>query len=642
MMRCLPNDPVVYRDELRDGRRLGGFVGRARAMIARPRRMNAPAGAAGVALLCVPGVAAAQAAPSQAGDTADFQQGVAYRIEATLDEDTDVLSARGRLRYANRSAAQIDTLWFHLHLNAFRPNSAWARRDAEFGEDRFQSLGPDEHAFERLNSVTVDGSAVTPVFPGSPDSTVVALPLPAALDPGDSTTVTIDWDARPSTHPRRQGRRGRHFDFAQWYPRIAVFDRGGWQVQPLLPQGEFYGEFASYDVTLDVAEDQVVGATGVPVEGDPGWARVKATDGTELRLRSDAYPATSPDALGFLPDGVEPGRKRIRWRAEDVHHFAWTTSPDYVYESGEQGDVAINVLYQPGDTAWDEGVAVRRTAAALAFFDTIFGPFAWPQLTNVHRIEGGGTEFPMMIMDGSASQGLIVHETAHQYVHGMLANNEWRQGWLDEGFASFLTSWYFEQEGVDPRRLWGEPLEIIAMMDRDGLAQPIALPAAEFRDFQTYNRMTYTKASIVLRMLRWLMGDDDFRAALRDYFEDNRLSHVREQDVRTSMEAFHPQPLDWFFEQWIHTTDTLDYVVGEVTRTQTADGGWATRVEVIREGEAWMPVDLRVGAETQRLESRDRRQVVTIETIEQPAEVVLDPDDVLLDVDRSNNRRQIQ
>lgn len=334
MMRHVANDPMVHRDDLRCGGPLGPVVGRARAKIARLRGMQASATVVGVMLLCMPVVSAAQAAPSQAGDTAYFQQGVAYRIEATLDEDTDVLSARARLRYANRSDAQIDTLWFHLHLNAFRPNSAWARRDADVGEDRFQSLGPDEHAFERLNSVTVDGSAVTPVFPGSPDSTVFALPLPAPLAPGDSATVMIDWDARPSTLPRRQGRRDRHFDFAQWYPRIAVFDRGGWQVQPLLPQGEFYGEFASFDVTLDVAEDQVVGATGVPVEGDPGWERVKATDGTEPRLRAGAYPAPSADALGLLADGGDQGRKRIRWRAEDVHHFAWTTSPDYVYESG--------------------------------------------------------------------------------------------------------------------------------------------------------------------------------------------------------------------------------------------------------------------------------------------------------------------
>jgi hypothetical protein len=592
-------------------------------------------------LACIAALAAATGtATAQDADTAYVAQGVVYRIEATLDEDTDVLSGRARLRYRNLARARIDTLWLHLHLNAFRPNSAWARRELQFGEDRFQRLGPDDHAFERLKSVDVAGSRVTPVYPGAPDSTVVAIPLPAPLAHGDSTTLLIDWDARLSTTPRRQGRRDRHFDFAQWYPRIAGYDRGGWQVQPLMPQGEFYGDFATYDVTLELAADQVVGATGVPVQGDPGWTRAKAPRSPDPRMLRDAYDAGAAEPLGLLPAAPESGRKQVRWYARDVHHFAWSTDPRYIYEGGQFEDVAIHVLYQPGDTAWDDGVAVRRTSAALAFFDTIFGDYPWPQLTNLHRIENGGTEFPMMIMDGSASEGLIVHETAHQYVHGILANNEWREGWLDEGFASFLASWYNEAAGADPVRLWEPTILQMGEFERAGAAQPIALASADFRDYNAYSAMTYTKASIVLRMLRWLLGDDDFRRAMRHYYENNRLRHVREQDLRASVEAFHPEPLDWFFRQWIHGTATLDYRLGAVTTTQAA-GGWQTRIEVIRAGEAWMPVDLRAGSVTRRLDSRERTQVVTLTTRERPAEVVLDPDQVLLDVDRSNDRRPL-
>src|SRR5690606_18501601 len=132
---------------------------------------------------------------------------------------------------------------------------------------------------------------------------------------------------------------------------------------------------------------------------------------------------------------------------EDVHHFAWSTNPEYIYEGGTFGDIAVHVLYQPGDTAWDDGVAVERTIAALRWYDEIFGPFPWPQITNVHRIESGGTEFPMMVMNGSASEGLILHEVGHNYAHGVLANNEWREGWMDEGFVSYLTNWAHEEAG---------------------------------------------------------------------------------------------------------------------------------------------------------------------------------------------------
>ena len=588
-----------------------------------------------------------QIAPFQ--DTVRFQQGVEYRIEATLDEPTDVLHGRARLRYTNRSAATFDTLYFHQHLNAFRPNSGWARRELEGGERRFTDLDPDEHAFERFRTITVDGEPVQPVYPGAPDSTVAAVPLPTPLAPGETITVLLDWDARLSTTPRRQGREGRHYDWAQWYPRIAVFDRGGWQFNPLMPQGEFYGEFGSYDITLDVAEDQVIGSTGVPVEGDPGWQRAAADPQAAIDFQRDAYTPEPAEDLGLLAGDAEPGRKRVRWRAEDVHHFAWSANPEYIYEGGDVprvGDaadaapIAIHVLYQPGDTAWDEGVVVERTENALRWLQGMFGPYPWPQLTNVHRIEGGGTEFPMLVMDGSESEGLIVHEATHQYLHGILGNNEWREGWLDEGFTSFMTNWYFEEQGAED--VWTRSVERAAELERAGQTQPISTPGHEFADFATYGAMTYTKPSVVFRMLRETVGEDTMREILRSYFERYKLGHVDEQDFREVVNEVTGEDYDWFFDQWLHTTDKLDYGIASARTERLPGGEWQTRVEVVRTGDAWMPVTLRVGNETRTLDSRERSQTVEVVTPERPEEAVLDPAEVLLDTDPSNDRRSLR
>jgi len=410
----------------------------------------------------------------------------------------------------------------------------------------------------------------------------------------------------------------------------------------MLPQGEFYGEFASFDVTLDLAADQVTGATGVPVEGDPGWRNALAnTSPGPPDLRRDAYAPRPAVSLGLLEDSPAIGRKHVRWRAEDVHHFAWSTNPAYIYEGGHFEDVAIHVLYQPGDTAWDEGVAVQRTADALAFLDTIFGDYPWPQITNVHRIEGGGTEFPMMVMDGSASEGLIMHEVGHNYVHGIFANNEWREGWLDEGFSSFLTNWYHASRGADAAALWAGNLDAIRQVDRARFSQPIGLPAAEFRDFAMYGAMTYTKPALVFRMLRDMIGDETFRRGLHIFYERHALNHVREADLRMAMEAACACELGWFFEQWIHTTNTLDYRVESATTVEGSPGQWTTTIEIVREGEAWMPVKVRVGSETVMADSRDPRQTITVTTATRPDEVVLDPDNVLIDIAPANNRRTI-
>jgi hypothetical protein len=579
------------------------------------------------------------AAPSPA-DTTRFAQGIDYRIEARLDELTDVLTGRAELRYTNHSTATLDTLWFHQHLNAFRPNSAWARREMALGNTRFQVLGAEQHAFERLSSVEVGGRAVRPHYPGAPDSTVVGIPMPAGIQPGETVVVQFDWTARLSTTPRRQGREGRHYDWAHWYPRIAVFGPLGWEVQSLLPQGEFFGEFGSYDVVLEVAEDQVVGATGVPVSGDPGYPAEGAP------LNRDFYAPRPEPRLGLLGPSPGSGQKQLRWRAEDVHHFAWSASPDFLYEgatverTGADGvPISIHVLFKPEDTDWANGVALGRTVRALDWLQGMFGPYVWPQLTNLHRIEPGGTEFPMMMMNGSPSEGLIVHEATHQYLHGMLANNEFTEAWLDEGFTSFITNWYHEERGVTD--VWDSTLDALREWERAGRTESVGLAAADFSEFNVYSAMSYAKAEIVLRMLRWMIGEQTMRDAIQLFYDRHLLQHVREEDFRRAVSDAAGEDLDWFFQQWIHTTDRLDYAITGATARQRADGSWVSRVEITRSGDAWMPVTLQVGDSSQRLESRERHQVVEVVTRARPAEAVLDPENVLLDYDVRNNRRTV-
>src|SRR5437870_2971201 len=285
------------------------------------------------------------------GDTVAqyWQQQVAYVISAALDEPSGVLTGQVRIRYVNRSPDTLRDLYVHQYLNAFRPGSRWAAADSAEGRVRFQHLADPDYAFERITRATVMGQVKSPDYPYAPDSTVAHWTLPRPLAPGDSMTVEIEWRARLSIVPRRQGRAGRggrRFDFAQWYPKVVVYDRHGWEDHPLYPAGEFYGEFATYDVTLDLPQDQVIGATGVPVEGDPGWDHAKADPGLQIDYERQWYRSPLP-APGCARMPIAPGRKCVRFRAEDVHHFAFSLNPDYVYEQGRYRDAVVRVLYLP-------------------------------------------------------------------------------------------------------------------------------------------------------------------------------------------------------------------------------------------------------------------------------------------------------
>jgi hypothetical protein len=573
-----------------------------------------------------------------ASDTAGYwQQQVAYQITASLDEPSGVLTGHARIAYVNHSPDTLRDFSVHQYLNAFRPGSRWAGADSAEQRERFQHLPDPDYAFERITTATVMGAALRPDYPYAPDSTIAHWALPRPLGPGDSVTVEIDWQARPSTLPRRQGRQGRRFDFAQWYPKVVVYDRYGWEDHPLYPAGEFYGEFASYDVTLDLPQDQVIGATGVPVEGDPGWDHAKADPHLRIDYQRNWY-------LSALPSprcgAVAAGRKCVRFRAQDVHHFAFSLNPDYVYEEGRYGDAVVRVLYQPGARAtWGQGNAVRTTVLALAWLDSLFGHYQWPQLTNVHRIEGGGTEFPMMIMDGSASVGLIVHETGHQYTMGQLANNEWREGWLDEGFSDFQEGWFFEHHTGQSQ--YPDLDAEMLLLDLDRWSEPVATVSEHFSDFLIYNQMVYSKAELFYEQLRYVVGDETMRRILRTYFARWSLKHVDEDALRRVAEEVSGQDLKWLFGSWLHATPLVDYRLRRVERRRLADGRWRSVVTVERKGDGRMPVE--IGDRDTiyaRASGEPATERVEFTTSRKPGRLMLDPRGRTHDYDMLNNREQ--
>ena len=638
-------------------------------------------------LFTLPLFLALQTAPASqttppSGNPADYwQQEVRYRISARLDESREAVVARAELTYINNSPDTLRELYLHQHLNAFRPRSAWSDVDTREGRVRFQNLRDPDYGYERFTAPprigraaeggARDGASVVPEYPGAPDSTVVRLPLPQPLLPGDSIVVFLEWEARPSTLPRRQGRRGRHYDFAQWYPRVAVYDRLGWRPNPLVPAGEFYGEFGTYDVTLDLRDDQVVAATGVVVEGDPGWERARRWG--SAHFQRDAYGDSPPAATAT--DSPPPGHRRVRFLAENVHHFAWSTSPDYRYEGGTYvrerpaedlrfptwDTVAVHVLYQPGDEAsWGNGIVVGRTIEAARWLESIFGPYAYPQITALHRIEGGGTEFPMMQMNGSPSLGLNLHEFGHVFIHGILANNEWAAGWIDEGFSSYQSSWaqrftpqdrthpdaprFGAPEGYRGRAALPTPIEAGQMgeyqLQLTGAAEPIGTLAHEFSEFAIYNQMIYSRGSTMWGQLRDLLGDEGFRAMLGALYRRWGLRHIDELAIRVEAERVHGADLGWFFDQWVHRTGLIDYALREVETTR--DGSqWRTRARVERLGSYRhpMPVGVRTSAgwTIERADAGQDEQWVEIRTAEAPLEVRLDPERSTDDWDRRND-----
>ncbi|HEV8399341.1 MAG TPA: M1 family aminopeptidase, partial [Gemmatimonadales bacterium] len=260
-----------------------------------------------------------------------------------------------------------------------------------------------------------------------------------------------------------------------------------------------------------------------------------------------------------------------------------------------------------------------------------------PQITNVHRIEGGGTEFPMMVMDGSVGLGLIVHEVGHNYTMGVLANNEWREGWLDEGFTSFQTGWFFERHGAGPAY---ESVEgDILFWDMERWSEPTSMVSERYRDFATYNTMIYDKGQLFYEQLRYVVGDETMRRILREYYARWKLKHVDEDAFRDVAEEVSGMNLHWLFAQWLHGTPLIDYRLKHVQRARTAGGGWRTTVTIERLDDGWMPVEIG-DADTIYARSTGEPEVERVEftTARKPKRLMLDPRVRAHDWNMLNNR----
>ena len=605
-------------------------------------------------LLLPVGLAAQRYGTSPAnGDTVGYwQQRANYEMTARLDETRHVLIATGTLRYTNNSPDALTGMYVHQYLNAFRPYSKWSDVDEREGRNRFQLLEDPAYGYERFTSrPTVDGTPVSVDYPGSPDSTVAHFILPKPLRPGQTVAVSFAWEARVPTTFRRNGRRGRHYDFAQWYPKVAVYDRGGWQQNALLPAGELYGEFGDFRVALVVNDDQVLGATGVPVAGDPGWERAKRGTGA-VTLQRAAYGAAGGSALVPI---APPSMRTVVFEAKNVHHFAWSTDPEYRYEGGAHvrtlprartdfktwDTVAVHVLYRPGDdSTWGQNIVAKRTVDAIKWLEDLYGPYAYPQLTVVHRLDNSGTEFPMMVQNGSPANELVLHEAGHMFTYGILANNEWRSAWMDEGLTSYQTSWRLGETRheiaanaltADPR--WMAPaLTATEMQQRERYitaAEPVGGNAEAFRSFNNYNAMVYQRAEEMYGALRDVVGDLYFRRILQEYYARWALKHVDRVALQKTAERVQGAPLGWFFDQWLDQTGEVQYTLKEVAVTQRKPNEWVTTARLVRIGAYRHPMPVGVRTATGwtfvRADALKDDQRITVTTPEKPDLVRLDP-----------------
>ena len=533
--------------------------------------------------------------PELRGEVPDDARIADYRIDARLDAERHEVAGTAELTWRNRTARAVGALPFHLYMNAFRAEDTAWMRESRGTHRQSRQRGDDDGAWGYIDLRAVrllpgpggplaadQGETLT--WREGPDPTVMTVDLPRPVGPGEAVTLRLDFLTKLPRVFARTGYAGDFHMVGQWYPKIGVLDpERGWLCHVFTLNSEFYADFGDYEVTLDVPERFVVGATGVR-EGE----------------------------------SVEAGRRHLRYRAEMVHDFAWAADPTFVERAAEWRGVAVRQLLQP-DFAADADAHFEAAFATLESMERRYGPYPWSTLTIVHAPEdadgASGMEYPTLFttsdilprdlwwrvfdLDERVS-GLLttVHELGHQYFQGLLASDEFSEPWLDEGINTFSNSMVFADwrgEAAWMLRLGPQAVsdpELVRLSLLRGVdLDPVASPADAFLEVNGgYGATVYRKTAAIMFTLRNLAGAAAFDDALRAYALRWRFRHPRGQDlVDALLEGLGPTltlssggpgsavTLDVaeFLDQALHTVEPLDFALARVdNRRRLGDAGY--------------------------------------------------------------------
>jgi len=342
-----------------------------------------------------------------------FQQHVTYTIDTKLNIGLNRLDVEETLLYKNNSPDTLNFIYFHLYLNKFS-TGALANPTLTYDQGAIR-------IFEIYDNDSLSKNYQV-------DQTIMKVNLNNPLLPDSSTKFFFDFAAILPPASGRYGYQGYHYDVGNWYITPVVYDRAGWHLNQHL-DNEFYQEWGDYRVDITVPKGFILGATGNLLNPDSAL--------------QDTLPENR-DWFNVYPE--DTSKTTWQFEAKMVHDFAWTADPSYVIMQSEWNGITLNVLAMDYNReSWKQ--VTDWGIKTIQYFCENFGMYPYKQLTVADTyIRAGGIEYPQIVMINdyinpnyrpARFQAVVIHEIAHNWFYGLLANNQTEEEWLDEGFTTF-------------------------------------------------------------------------------------------------------------------------------------------------------------------------------------------------------------
>jgi len=497
-----------------------------------------------------------------------WQQHVDYKMDIDMDVNTYQYNGKQTLVYTNNSPDVLNRVYYHLYFNAFQPGSEMDVRSRTIEDpdrrvgDRISKLAPNEIGYIKVTSLKQDGKTLSHETVG----TVLEVDLAKPIQPGESVTFTMDFDAQVPQQIRRSGRdnaEGVALSMTQWYPKLAEYDFEGWHADPYIGR-EFHGVWGDFEVNLTIDKNYVVGGTGY----QQGEAEVKGN------------------------------KKTLRFKAPRVHDFTWAADPDYIHDTMQVPNGPMLHFYYKNDLPaenlqfWKD--LQPKTVQLMQYFSENVGQYPYDQYSVIQGGDGGMEYAMCTLITGKRSFGSLVgvtaHELAHTWFQFLLASNEAKHEWMDEGFTSYISDYAMDAiNNTNLKNPAAGAYNGYYYLVKSGKEKPQSTHADRYETNMAYGITAYNKGSVFLSQLGYIIGEDNLKKTLKKYFDDFSFKHPRPLDIIRTAEKISGLELDWYLMDWTQTTNTIDYAI-----TSLEENNSITTVNLERIGLMPMPLDLEV------------------------------------------------
>lgn len=512
-----------------------------------------------------------------------WQQRIDYTMDVSMNVEDFTYKGSSTVQYTNHSPDTLTRVFFHLYFNAFRPGSDMDARlqsisdpdnrmVTENKESRISVLSEDEMGYLRVAQITQNQGAPLKT---SHEETILVVDLQTPLLPQSSTTLNLDFEGQVPLQIRRSGRNseeGVALSMSQWYPKMVEYDHEGWHDYPYIAR-EFHGVWGDFDVKLTLDKSYTVAATGYLQNADEighGYSD------QEVRIRKN--------------------QKNLTWhfKADNVHDFMWAADPEYVHDRlVTADDVTLHFFYKNKPELAENWKNLQpKTEEAMNFFNEHVGNYPYKQYSVVQGGDGGMEYAMATLITGDrpfpSLVGVMVHELAHSWFQHVLATNEGKHSWMDEGFTSYISSLCMNSlMGRNQEHPYAGSYRGYYALVESKMEEPQTTHSDRYDKNFAYSIAAYSKGSVFLAQLGYIIGKDALAKTLKRYYADYQFTHPTPNDFIRTAEKVSGAHLGWYLNDFTKTTKTIDYAIESVK-----PGSTGASIELKRIGGIGMPIDL--------------------------------------------------